>query len=59
MALARAAVALTQFHFAAEVDQTKTGQAGNFKMIDFFNAEKTQRRKIFVVESARRIIRAF
>ena len=39
--------------------KTKTGQVGNFKIVDIFNAEKIQRRKLFVVESARRIIRAF
>ena len=37
----------------------KTRQAGNFIIIDTFNGEKNQRRKLFVVESARRIIRAF
>ena len=29
---------------AAEVDESKTGQAGNFKIVDIFNAEKIQRR---------------
>ena len=43
---------------AAEVAKTKTGQAGNFKNVHIFNAEKTQQRKLFVVERARRIIRA-
>ena len=38
---------------------TKTGQAGIFKTVGILNAEKVQRRKFCVVESARRIIRVF
>ena len=36
----------------------KTGHAGNFTIVDIFNAEKNQRR-ILLVESVRRIIRVF
>ena len=44
------AAALSTAAVAAEVDKTKPGQAGNFKNVDIFNAEKIQRRKNFVVE---------
>ena len=37
----------------------KTGQAGNSKIVYIFNAEKTWRIKVFVVESALRVIQAF
>ena len=39
--------------------KTKTGQAGNFEIVDIVNAKKIQRRKLFFVESARRIMRAY
>ena len=38
---------------------TNTGQAGNFKSVDIFNANRIQRRRFFAVERARRIIRVF
>ena len=38
---------------------TKTGQGGDFNIVDTFNAEKIKRRKLFVVESARRILPVF
>ena len=41
--------------------KTKTEHAGNFKIVGIYNAEKTQRRKFFVVEihTARRTIHEF
>ena len=41
---------------SVEVVKIKTGPAGNIKSVNIFNAEKIQRRKFSVVESAQHLV---